>query len=159
MIEAFSMSSLFTNNLKKLKKLFYILDRLIVIKLPELNENFKDVWVFSDHFSSAWFLTLFSSTLHSRLDVLVKIWDLFFLYGWKAIFSICIVILTRYAGVLVDKSFEDVLFILGGLANSAIFDETFFDEVAATRISNQLIDELEKEYEKIVIGFSLNVNA
>jgi GTPase-activating protein len=81
MIEAFSMSSLFTNNLKKLKKLFYILDRLIVIKLPELNENFKDVWVFSDHFSSAWFLTLFSSTLHSRLDVLVKIWDLFFLYG------------------------------------------------------------------------------
>ena len=151
MIEMFSMNSLFTNNLKKLKKLFYIFDRLIVMYLPEINETFKDAWVFSDHFSSAWFLTLFSSILHTKFEILVKIWDLFFLQGWKAIFKICIVILKKYSEKLIDKSFEDILFIINGLTNSNIFEDEFFRDVSKVKLSNRIIEEIENEYEKIVI--------
>jgi ecotropic viral integration site 5 protein len=156
MVEIFSMNSLFTNNLKKLKKLFYILDRLIVIILPELNESFKDAWIFSDHFSSAWFLTLFSSILHGKLEVLVKIWDLFFIQGWKAIFKISIVILMTYSDKLIDKKFEDILYILGNLSNSNIFTQEFFYEVQKLKLSNSLIDEIEKEYENIIIRSTYN---
>lgn len=156
MIEKFSMSSLFTQNLKKLKKLFYIFDRLIVIYLPEINEVFKDAWVFTDHFSSAWFLTLFSSVLHTKFEVLVKVWDLFFLYGWKAIFRICIGVMQKYKESMIDKSFEDVLFILNGLATSNILDEDFFVHLESVKIPNRLIDEIEEEYVSIIVRSTYN---
>lgn len=150
MIDKFSMTSLFTHKLKKLKKLFYILDRLTSFIYPEINEIFKDAWVFSDNYSSAWFMTVFSSIFHFRFDVLVKIWDVYFVYGWKGLFKICLGILKSFEDKLVDKSFEDIMFILGGLANAEIFDDDFFKKAMLIPVSNRMISSIKKEY-KIII--------
>lgn len=41
-IEVYNMDSLFDSNLPKLKLMFYQLDRLISIYLPDLHNHFKD---------------------------------------------------------------------------------------------------------------------
>lgn len=81
MIDKFQMHTLFINNLPKLKQLFYQLDRLIGLFMPDVHELFKDIEISSAHFSSSWFLTVFASILQYQPDILIPIWDMFILQG------------------------------------------------------------------------------
>lgn len=79
-INKFSLEELFNMNLPRLKEYFYILDRLIAIKLPDLHAHFKDENISSSLFSSPWFITLFSNTLTHQTNVnlsanLLTFWD------------------------------------------------------------------------------------
>ena len=71
-------------------------------------------------------------------------------------FKICILILKKYSGKLFDKSFEDILFELGTISNSDIFNQQFFDDISNMKLSNRLINEIEKEYEDIIIRTKYN---
>jgi ecotropic viral integration site 5 protein len=48
-----------------LKLMFYQLDRLIAIYLPDLHNHFKDETINSSYFSSSFFITLFSSIMQA----------------------------------------------------------------------------------------------
>ena len=62
-IERFSMIHLFQKEQPMLKLMFYQLDRLIAIYLPDLHMHFKDETINSSYFSSSFFITLFSSVM------------------------------------------------------------------------------------------------
>jgi hypothetical protein len=82
LIERHHMAPLFYQNMPKLKLYLYQLDRLVGINLPEIHSLFQEEMITSSHFASSWFITLFSSVLHQtpeRLDVLLQIWDMFFI--------------------------------------------------------------------------------
>ena len=91
LIEKYNMESLLNEDLYRLKLYFYMMDRLIGVFLPMLHKHFRDEMINSAHFSSSWFITLFSSIYEPPL--LLKFWDMFLAQGWKAIFRIGIVIL------------------------------------------------------------------
>ena len=116
-IEKYSIYNLFNNENPMIKLMFYQLDRLIQIHLPDLHNHFKDETINSSYFSSPFFVTLFTSIMQTQSTFehswrLQRIWDhflivsnfnqtsfsnLFFLkYGWKAIFKACILILKTY---------------------------------------------------------------
>lgn len=59
LIKKFDLTELFNAALPRLKLYFYILDRLISIYLPSLHEHFKNEYITSSLFSSAWFITCF----------------------------------------------------------------------------------------------------
>lgn len=149
LISMFKMNSLFNIELAKVKKLFFILDRLIGVFLPELNETFRDSWVFADNYSSGWLITLFSSVFHSRLEVIVQIWDIFLMCGWKGIYRVSISILKNFQKFLFDKSFEDILSILSTLPSSEIFTRDFFIEAMKLKISNRMVKSLKSEFKSI----------
>ena len=62
-IERFAMTQLFNTELPMLKLMFYQLDRLISINLPDLHNHFKDENINSSYFSSPFFITMFTSIL------------------------------------------------------------------------------------------------
>lgn len=64
-IERFNMSQLFNPELPMLKLMFYQLDRLIAIYLPDLHNHFKDEQINSSYFSSPFFITIFTSIIQS----------------------------------------------------------------------------------------------
>jgi hypothetical protein len=77
LVNKYQMSPLFYTQLPKLKLFFYQLDRLIGINLPTLHKVFTEEMISSSHFSSSWFITLFSSLLQKKRDMLLSIWDQF----------------------------------------------------------------------------------
>jgi hypothetical protein len=119
LVERFHLKQLFMKNLPRLKLLFYQLDRLIGILLPDLHEIFKEEMINSSHFSSSWFITLYSSTLQNKVDILLKIWDMFLIDGWKVIFKTAIAILERVAPELMNKKFEDIMAIVTMITSSS----------------------------------------
>lgn len=100
-IERHAMANLFNMELPMLKLMFYQLDRLISIHLPDLHSHFKDETINSSYFSSPFFITLFTSIMQTQSSFLhawklQRVWDHFLIYGWKSIFKVCILILKSY---------------------------------------------------------------
>ena len=73
-IERYSISNLFNIDLPMLKLMFYQLDRLISIHLPDLHNHFKDETINSSYFSSPFFITIFTSIMQTQST---------FLHSWK----------------------------------------------------------------------------
>lgn len=81
-IERHSMSNLFNQENPMIKLMFYQLDRLIQIHLPDLHDHFKDETINSSYFSSPFFVTLFTSIMQTQATFehswrLQRIWDHF----------------------------------------------------------------------------------
>ena len=65
-IDRYQISFLFNSELPMLKLMFYQLDRLISIHLPDLHDHFKNETISSSYFSSPFFVTLFTSILQTQ---------------------------------------------------------------------------------------------
>ena len=82
LINRYQMSAIFYTQLPRLKVMFYQLDRMIARFIPALQTVFRRESISASHFSSPWFMTLFSSSLQSdaaKFSVLLEIWDGFIL--------------------------------------------------------------------------------
>lgn len=81
-------SEIFLDDLSRLKRFFYVFERLIFIYLPELSTYFKNNNILVSYFISPWFITLFTSAYQyvnheTQPKVLIKIWDEFLLVKLK----------------------------------------------------------------------------
>ena len=93
-IERFNMIHLFQKEQPMLKLMFYQLDRLIAIYLPDLHMHFKDETINSSYFSSSFFITLFSSVMQPQKTFdhgwkLQRVWDHFLIVSQLLIFYLC----------------------------------------------------------------------
>ena len=147
-------SELFKNNLELLKKFFYIIERLISILLPELYNYFQDNNIRPSYFISPWFLTLFSkayefTNLKLEPKVLLKIWDLFFLEGWKSIFSTIIFILKNNESRIMIYNDEALLnFLNKDIIKEKLFENENFNKfIHNFKIDDELIENIEKEFD------------
>lgn len=77
----------------------YQLNYYIKQFLPDLFYHFKKHQINPDIFFSKWILTIFSSYL--SFEILAKIWDIFLIDKWKAIFKFCIVFLSEIYDVII----------------------------------------------------------
>ena len=64
-ITRYQMENLFNEEVPMLKLMFYQLDRLIAINIPDLHDHFKDETISASLFSSSFFITLFTSHMQS----------------------------------------------------------------------------------------------
>ena len=114
LIQKFDLTELFNTNLPRLKLYFYMLDRLIAIYLPDLHEHFKNEFVTSSLFSSAWFITWFWNTIsHQKTshlsENLLLFWDNFLIDGYLVVFQVSIILLELFEENLLQLSFEEML--------------------------------------------------
>ena len=148
---------LFKEDLERLKKYFYVFERLLKILLPELYFYLKDNNIDVSYFISSWFITLFTNTFQHIKDknnpkILLRIIDLFFFSGWKSIIKIGISLLKNYESKLMTLTFEDLLqFLLGGILKSDFFQNDNYDKLMNisinVKIKGSLISDVENEYE------------
>jgi hypothetical protein len=114
LIQKFNLTELFNATLPRLKLYFYVLDRLISMYLPELHEHFKNEFITSSLFSSAWFITCFCNTISHQTtsdltENILLFWDNFVIDGYLIIFKVAIILLGLFEEKLLPLSFEEML--------------------------------------------------
>ena len=157
LITSTEYGELFKNDLAKLKKIFYIFERLLSILLPELFYYFKDNNIGVSYFISSWNITLFTNTFQYNNNknnpmVLFRILELFFFSGWESIIKLGIFALKNYESKLMTLTFEDLLhFLINDIVKSDFFQNENFDNVMDItlnfKIEDSLIENLDKEFD------------
>ena len=148
---------LFEKDLEKLKKYFYVFERIIYILLPELHTHFKECNIDASYFLSPWLITLFTDNFKNIKDsknpkILLKIFDLFIFSGWKSIIRIGMSLLKIYESKLINLGQEELLkYLINGICKNVFFQNEFFDELINIlenfKIGNYLVNSVENEYE------------
>ena len=149
--------SLIVNDLFKLNSFFYCFERLLNIIFPEMNSYFKNINVDGGYFLSPWFITLFTNAFNDQkgkenLKIMIKIFDLFLLSGWKAIFKIGLGLIRFNSIKIFSLPYEQLIHYLNNeIMNSDFFKDENYNELMNIsinfKISNNLINSLCKEYE------------
>lgn len=148
-------SDLFTNELHRMKKYFFVFERLIFIFMPELFYYLKTQSVSVTYYISPWFITLFTNAFQyiepdQTPEIFVWILDLFILDGWKAIIKIGLCLMKHYEKKLLNLKYEELLYFLVNDILKYDFFQTY-DRLHRTysqlKIQNSLFSNLEKEYD------------
>ena len=157
-------SNLFANKLKRMKKYFYVVDRLICLYLPEVFTHLKLENISVAHYASPWFVTLFTNALnyiddHSNKPyVLIWIFDMFVCDGWKAVIKVGMCLMKYYENRIINLKYEELLsFLVNDMMKYDFFQNGNVDKVKklynGLHIETCLIDNIENEYdikEKII---------
>ena len=149
--------SLINNDLFKLNSFFYCFNRLLNIMFPEMDSFFKNIKVDGGYFLSPWFITLFTNAYNcekrqDNLKIMLRIFDLFILSGWKAIFKIAISLIKKNSIKLFSLSYDKLIHYLNNeIIHSDFFKNENLNEIMNIsinfKLSNNLIKNLCKEYE------------
>ena len=155
-VENTEFASIFLSDLQKLKLFFYSFDRLICIFVPEAYNLLKINNIKVNYFCTSWFLTMFSNSSlivepNKPPKIIFKIWDEFFLKGWKAFLSTGLIIMkTNEEKINNLKSDQILQFLVADVLKSDFFDEGFFEIFLEMSkkfyIKNRLLRNLEAEY-------------
>ena len=87
-----------SNDLKNIRRYFYKIDRLLAVYLPNLSLYFKELKIEAAHYSSPWFITLFTCCYSKAIfpTILYDIWDILLVYKWKGFFNIVVNVFAFY---------------------------------------------------------------
>ena len=148
---------LFKNNLARLKKFFYVFERLISIFIPELYNFLMSNNIKVNYFISSWFITLFTNAYQfinckDNPKILIKIFELFFFNNWKSIIVTSISLLKVYEPKIMLFSSEDILrFLINDIIKEHYFDNENCDRFMYIsynfKIDDKLIENIEKEHD------------
>lgn len=152
-------SSLFSEDLAKLRQFFYIFDRLLILYTPELNSYFFHNNIGSSYYCSPWFMTLFTNCYNVSDDemslVLLRIWDEFLINGWKAMLKTGIVLLMTYEDVILNLKYDEMLnFLFNEVLRRGFFSNEnyfkFLETWGKINFPMELLNNLENEYNQDV---------
>lgn len=117
------LKDIMTQDLHKIKVLFYQLDRLLQIKLPDLAEHMKKLKVESGHFASPWFLTLFTSYYSPKgyPKMIFDIWDIILQQKWKGVFKVLVSIFQHYEPIMLKMNFDQIFSFLNNMLKSEFY--------------------------------------
>lgn len=160
LIEKFKMGQLYSQDVPLLRAIFYQMDRLIYLHYPHLTSGLRNEGINSSHFTSAWFITLFTYSLQYSKDekpseMLMTIWNGFLLYGWKAIFKTALFIIGEFEERILEGKFDEVMVMLGDLPKSTFMysHETAVKLKASFRkikVTKRMLAYLYKEYCEVI---------
>ena len=155
-VENTEFTSIFLSDLQKLKIFFYDFDRLIAIFVPEAYSLLTVNNIKVNYFCTSWFLTMFSNSSiivepEKPPKIILKIWDDFFLKGWKTFLTTGLIIMkTNEEKINKLKTDQILQFLVSDVLKSDFFDEGFFEVYLEMSkrfyISNKLLRNLEAEY-------------
>ena len=158
-----NFGDIFYNDLSKLSTYFSVLEKLISLYLPELSNFFKNNSIITNFYASPWFITLFTSTMNKniKLEIIMKIFDNFFLAQWKTIYNTSLILLESKEQLILTMKNEAILqFITGNLILDELYGDSsnsFFSKInKSSQIKNKLIQNIfneikyDNDYDKII---------
>lgn len=143
----------FLNSFSRLKRLLYIAERIIKIKLPALDKHFETLEITTEFYLSPLILTVFSASLQfiDNYNLVAKIFDIFIAKGWPAFFKVFVWVFSRLQKKLLSMNYENILQFLNKDIYEAIFlldISTFKRDLDSIRINKKNLEVLGKEYDK-----------
>ena len=146
---------LFKNDLAKLKRFFYVFERMISIFIPELYNFLISNNIKVNYFISSWFITLFTNAyqyikVKDNPKIILKIFDFFFLNNWNSIIVTSISLLKVYEPKIMLFSSEEILrFLINDIIKENYFENNNYDRFMYIaynfKIDDKLIENIEKE--------------
>ena len=147
-------SEIFSQNMEKMQKYLYVMERLINLYLPKIQYHLKENKLELNFFANPIFISLFTNIYSSLPDndysFLLEIWDDFILNGWKTIFTDILAILKQNEKKILDLNGEKLIkYLSDGIKNGEMFTIYNYDEFKKVKNqfqpSNQLLEILSKE--------------
>ena len=148
---------LYSNDLKRLNKYFYVFERLIFIYLPEVYLHLTSTKISPKFFISPWFITLFTNAYKSikgkgKPKVLIWILDSFIIGGWRAINKIGLCLMKHFEKKILNMDTDELLhFLINDIINYDFFKNENYNGLRSIydnlQIENGLIENIENEYE------------
>jgi NTP pyrophosphatase (non-canonical NTP hydrolase) len=86
-------SELWQPGFPRLKLLMFQLNALITIKVPTLSRHFNLLDIQLDMLAPSWLLTLFCTVESLPRPIVLRIWDMFWVDGWRAVLSATLTLL------------------------------------------------------------------
>ena len=148
LMKKYKLEGFYLPSFPELKKTFYTLLNLEKKFIPKIYELFKKEGMIPSMYASEWFICLFSRNL--AFDVLVRIYDVFLLEGYKVIY--------RFALAFLKLREEEFLSAKDGLVSimKTVNDclenvdvENLFKIAFGFSLSRKQIEKLGKEYDKV----------
>ena len=144
-IDNIQLNLLYLRNMPDFLIRVYQLKKLIEFYLPKLGNHLKRNQINLDLFFSKWLLTIFSNYL--PFDVLYKVWDVFIIDKWKALFKFCMILLDFMKEKLMkmDLNSFSQYFRSSELLTSLSFEE-IIKHYNEYKITNKKLKELREEF-------------
>ena len=145
-INKYDMKGTYLNGFPDLKKKFYVLLNLEKKFVPKIYDVFRRDNILPSLYASEWFICLFAKDLH--VNLLVRIFDVFFLEGHKIIYRFALAFLKVKEKKFLEshdmmKTLEIIREPLDNFDNEYLFSVAF-----GFHLSKNLIKKFEAEYEK-----------
>ena len=145
-INKYDMKGTYLNGFPDLKKKFYVLLNLEKKFVPKIYDVFRRDNILPSLYASEWFICLFAKDLH--VNLLVRIFDVFFLEGHKIIYRFALAFLKVKEKKFLEshdmmKTLEIIREPLDNFDNEYLFSIAF-----GFHLSKNLIKKFEAEYEK-----------
>jgi Rab-GTPase-TBC domain len=106
LMKKWDMENMYVPGVPDLSLREYQMNHYVNNLLPDLYSHFRKVGVTNGFFISRWFMTLFSTYLD--YDILVKVWDCFFLDGWKVIIKVGVTLLREIRPIILNYDLEEI---------------------------------------------------
>ena len=106
MMKKWDMENMYVNGVPDLSLREYQMDYYLNTILPDLYFHFRKVGITNGFFISRWFMTLFSTYL--PFQTLVRVWDCFFLDGWKVIIKFSVALLREIRPQILQYELEEI---------------------------------------------------
>ena len=149
-------SNLFKNDLQKLNLLFYQFERILSNSLPEIYFYLKNNNITPGYFVSPWFITIFTDAFVDKAElnnkkIIMKIFDLFILGGWKAIIKIGMSLLKYNECKILNTPIEELLnYLTNDIIKSKYFEKDNINDVMNAsikfKINGKILEDTETQY-------------
>ena len=144
-IDDLELNMLFLTNMPDYSIRVYQLNFYIKKYFPELFLHFKKNQINPDIFFSKWILTIFSNYL--PFNILYKIWDLFIIDKWKAIFRISMILLGLMKEKLIKLDLNEFcLFFKSKEIKETITFKYITENYRNYKITNKDLSELKEAF-------------
>jgi len=143
----YGLRDMFTQSLPGCLVALLEFEQLVQKHLPTLYEHMKNEDMIIPSFASEWFLTLYGYVL--PLSLVLRIYDIFLIDGWKILHRVGLAILSRAQNTLLLSTLEDMTMYLKQFPDSGIFlsqeeeeeGDNFIEHAFSFKITN---DDLRK---------------
>ena len=144
-IDNIDMNLLYLKNMPDYSIRVFQLNYYIKLYFPNLFNHFKRNQITPDIIFSKWILTIFANYL--PFETCYKIWDLFILDKWKAIFRISIILLDTMKDKLIQFDLNQFcLFIKSKEIKESVKYEYICQKYNDYNITNKKLKELKEEF-------------
>jgi len=144
-IDNIDMNLLYLKNMPDYSIRLFQLNYFIKLYFPELFNHFKKSQITPDLIFSKWILTIFANYL--PFQTLYKIWDLFIIDKWKAIFKISIILLDTMKEKLLSFDLNQFcVFIKSKEIKESVQYKYISQRYNDYKISNKKLKELKEEF-------------
>ena len=146
LMKKYNLEGLYYDGFPDLKKKCYVFLNLQKRYINNIFNRFKEEGIMPTMYLTAWFISLYARTF--EFETVLRIYDCFFLEGFKVIYRIALSILKLNENVFLKVKKGEVLPLIYTCTDNLEVEELF--KVAFDfNMSRNYIDKLEKEYEKV----------